>query len=86
MPTISRFFGISIAMYFDDHPRPHFHAAYGEHEAKVAIDTIEVLAGSLPQRQRRMVLAWAEIHQEELRANWERARARGILEPIPPLR
>ena len=47
MPTISRFFGILIQMYLDDHPPPHFHAIYGEFDAQIAIDTLEVLRGHL---------------------------------------
>jgi len=39
MPTISEFFGILIRMYWDDHPPPHFHALYGEHEAQYNIAT-----------------------------------------------
>ncbi|MCL4191547.1 MAG: DUF4160 domain-containing protein [Thermoguttaceae bacterium] len=49
MPTISSFLGIVIRMYFDEHPHPHFHAYYGEHNATVAIDTLEVLEARLPQ-------------------------------------
>ena len=45
MPTISKFFGIVIRMYFDDHGIPHFHAYYAEHAAKVAIDSLEVIEG-----------------------------------------
>ena len=50
MPTISRFFGIAIRMYFDDHGLPHFHAYYAEHRVKLAIETLEVLDGQLPRR------------------------------------
>jgi hypothetical protein len=50
MPTISRFFGIVIAMYFDDHAPPHFHAYYGEHSAAVRIEPAGVIAGELPPR------------------------------------
>jgi hypothetical protein len=74
VPTISRFFGISIAMYFDDHGPPHFHARHAEGSAKVRIDTLEVIDSSLERRQLRFVLAWAELHQDELIENWNRAR------------
>ncbi|MCT8342979.1 MULTISPECIES: DUF4160 domain-containing protein [Photorhabdus] len=50
MPTISEFFGILIRMYYDDHNPPHFHAYYGEHEAIISIETLEVMEGSLPKR------------------------------------
>jgi hypothetical protein len=50
MPEISRFFGIVIRMYLRDHEPAHFHAAYGEHEPLIAIDTLAVLRGWLPRR------------------------------------
>jgi hypothetical protein len=74
MPRISEFFGIVIAMYYNDHVPPHFHATYAEHEAQVAIESLELLHGSLPRRALAMVLEWAAVHREELRANWEAAR------------
>jgi hypothetical protein len=86
VPTISRFFGISIAMYFSDHGHPHFHARHAGGEAKVRIDTLEVMDSTLPRRQLRLALAWAEVHQEELAANWRRARAGETLREIEPLR
>jgi hypothetical protein len=66
VPTVSRFFGIVIAMFFDDHGYPHFHARHAAGEAKVRIDNLEVIDSALPRRQLRLVLAWAELHQEEL--------------------
>jgi hypothetical protein len=56
VPTISRFFGISIAMFFDDHGYPHFHARHAGKEAKVRIDNREVVESTLGRRQLR--LAW----------------------------
>jgi len=86
VPTISRFFGISIAMFFDDHGPPHFHARHADGSAKVRIDTLEVIDSNLGRRQLRFVLAWAELHQEELSENWKRARAGETLQAIEPLR
>lgn len=86
MPTISRFFGIVIAMYFDDHAPPHFHARAGEGEAKVRIHGLEPMDTSLGRKELRSVLAWAELHQHELLQNWNRARAGETLKPIEPLR
>ncbi|HEY5707811.1 MAG TPA: DUF4160 domain-containing protein [Solirubrobacterales bacterium] len=86
MPTISRFFGITIAMFFDDHGHPHFHAYHADGEAKVRIDNLEVINSSLRRRQLRFVLAWAELHQRELEKNWRRARASETLKEIEPLR
>ncbi len=72
MPTISMFYGIIIRLYFapGEHNPPHFHAYYGESKASVDIRTGEIIEGSLPPRQRRLVQAWAELHQEELMADW----------------
>lgn len=72
MPTISMFFGIIIRMYFapSEHQPPHFHVYYAEYKATVDIRTCEILAGDLPKKQKKLVLAWAELHQDELMANW----------------
>jgi Domain of unknown function (DUF4160) len=86
VPTISRFFGIVIARYFDDHGPAHFHARHAEGSATVRIDTLEVIESSLGRRQLRFVLAWAELHQDELFENWRRARVGETLQPIAPLR
>ena len=56
MPEVSRFFGIIIRRYFDDHPPPHFHAIYAEHEAQIGISPITLLNGSLPAGQSRWLL------------------------------
>ncbi len=74
MPEISRFFGIIIRMFVEaggPHHTPHFHAYYQDQVAIFGIDRIERLAGSLPRRQERLVLAWAELHQEGLLSNWQ---------------
>lgn len=73
MPTISMFYGIIIRMYYapDEHPPPHFHVYYAEHAAKVNIQTCEITDGRLPNKQAKLVLAWAELHKEELMANWK---------------
>jgi hypothetical protein len=86
VPTISRFFGITITMYFDDHGPPHFHARHADGEAKVRIDALEVIDSTLHRRHLRLVLAWAELHQYELAENWQRARAGETLNEIEPLR
>ncbi len=67
VPRISEFFGIAIYMYFNYHSPPHFHAEYGEFEALYAIDTIEVLRGSLPRRAHSMVVEWTTIHRLEIK-------------------
>ena len=85
MPEISRFLGIIIAMYYNDHSPPHFHAKYGEREMKVDIETGEVIEGSLLGRATRLVLEWWEIRQAELAEDWALAEARKPLNKIEPL-
>ena len=86
VPTISRFFGITIAMYFDDHGPAHFHARHADGAAKIRIDTLEVIDSTLGRRHLRFVLAWAELHQGELADNWRLARSGETLQEIEPLR
>ena len=71
MPTISRFYGILIQMYFGDHVPPHFHALYAEFEALINIQTFEVIRGELPPRAIALVLEWAQLHRNELRKDWD---------------
>ncbi len=85
MPEISRFLGIIIAMYYNDHNPPHFHAKYGEHEAVVAIETGEVVDGRLPPRVLGLVQEWREYNKSELTEDWELARERRALRKIKPL-
>jgi hypothetical protein len=85
MPEISRFFGIIIAMYYNDHQPPHFHAKYGEHRASFSISDLKILEGSLPRRAVSLVLEWAFEHRQELTANWQRAEQRESLSRIDPL-
>lgn len=88
MPRISSFYGIVIRMFHDEarhEGRPHFHAAYGGDEATFDIESLELIAGKLPRRARRMVLEWARARQGELRENWDLARAHKPPKPIDPL-
>jgi hypothetical protein len=85
MPEVSRFFGIIIRFYYSDHEPAHFHAAYGEHEALIEIDTLAVLRGELPRRALALVLEWAALHRVELRTSWETARQGAPPSPIAPL-
>ena len=70
MPEISRFLGIIISMYFDEHDPPHFHVRYNEHRAAVSIRELNIIAGSLPAKVRGLVQEWAEIHRDELLHIW----------------
>jgi hypothetical protein len=85
MPEVSRFFGISIRFYYNDHEPAHFHAVYGEHEALIAVDTLAVVRGELPRRALALVLEWAALHRGELQVNWQRARLGTPPSPIAPL-
>lgn len=85
MPEISRFFGIVIRMYFDDHQPPHFHAIYGEDEAQIGIDPIVELRGQLPRRAESMVIEWAALNQRQLMENWDRLRKDRSAQKIKPL-
>jgi hypothetical protein len=85
MPEICRFYGIVIKMYFADHAPPHFHAEYAEFEARVAIDNLAVLAGTLPPRAMGLVAEWATLHQRELQALWNRASRLEALDRLEPL-
>lgn len=85
MPEISRFFGIVVAMFYNEHQPPHFHIRYGDKKATVAIETLEVLEGSVPTRVLGLVLEWVSLHRDELTANWQLARAKQPLLPIAPL-
>lgn len=86
MPTISMFRGIKITMYWSDHMPPHFHASYGSAEILVSIKDLEVLEGTFPSKQLKMVLGWAAIRQDQLMDNWELAAQRQELFQIEPLR
>jgi hypothetical protein len=85
MPTISFFYGIAIRMYYRDHAPPHFHAVYGEHEAFIAIETGEVIAGHIPKTAARLVNEWALARRSELRENWARAQQSLPLERLAGL-
>ena len=86
MPTISMFRGIKITMYWKDHMPPHFHATYGGSEVLVSIRDLEVLDGSLPGKQLKMLLGWAAFHQEELMENWALAQDQQELFAISPMK
>lgn len=89
MPEISRFFGIVVRMFVEagaPHHRPHFHAYYQGSVGIFAVDDIEIIGGSLPSRQARLVIAWAEIHRVELLDNWNALQGGRLPAKIDPLR
>lgn len=86
MPRISAFYGIVIYMYWNekDHPVAHFHAYHAGRRASVSLSG-EVLAGRLEPRALQFVREWAKLRQDEILANWERARLNEPLHGIEPL-
>ena len=85
VPEISRFFGIVIKMYFDDHAPPHFHAIYGSRSCAIDLRTLTVLNGKLPRRAKALTLEWAAEHREELLEDWNLCTTGQTPKPIPPL-
>lgn len=89
MPSISAFYGIIIYMYFKDnrqHKLPHIHAKYQGDEVVVSIPDGEVLSGSINKSKMKLLLAWMEIHKDELIADWELAVSGELPYKIEPLR
>jgi hypothetical protein len=85
LPAISRFFGVVVAMYYQDHDPPHFHVRHAGREAAVEIATLRVLEGALPNRVLGLVLEWAWLHRDALLENWSLARIGLPLLSIDPL-
>lgn len=85
MPEISRFLGIVIYMYFNDHNPAHFHVQYNDYRAIIDIGKLALLSGHLPARVLGLVIEWAEMHQTELKANWDSLAATGKYSKITPL-
>ena len=71
MPEISRFLGIIIFMYFDEHDPPHLHVKYNEYRASMSLKEMNIIAGSLPAKVRGIVQEWMELHQKALLQMWE---------------
>ena len=86
MPEVSRFYGISITLYYNEHNPPHFHAKYGDYKAEIDIRTLQILNGQLPKRAKALVLEWADEHRVDLMQDWELARLQKELQHIEPLK
>jgi hypothetical protein len=82
MPEIARFYGIVIKVFFGDHPPPHFHAIYGEYNAMVDVESLEIMEGDLPSRAQKLVLEWAILYQQDLLQMWNTQEFR----KLPPLK
>lgn len=88
MPTLSMFFGIIIRMYFapKEHNPPHIHVYYQNYKSTVDIRNSEIIDGYLPVKQLRLVIAWIEIHKEELLADWDLCMKGELPFSIDPLK
>lgn len=89
MPCISMFYGLLIYMYFldnDQHHKPHIHVEYQDNKAVFSIESAEIIAGMLPNKQRKLVEAWIELHKDDLLADWKLAIAGEELFKIDPLK
>jgi hypothetical protein len=84
MPTISRFYGIVVFINYNDHSPPHFHARYQDQEVTIEIQN-GIVTGKMSRRALNMLFDWLDQHQDELLANWERAKERLPLLPVSPL-
>ena len=85
MPELSRFLGITIYMYFDDHNPPHFHVRYNDFRAIISIKELLLLEGELPPRVLGLVIEWAELYKDELLDNWNTISETGKWSKIKPL-
>lgn len=87
MPEVSRFYGIIIRMFFNDHLPPHFHANYSDYSAQINIISGEIMNGELPGRALRLVQDWTELHRNELLKNYiESQKEGGVISKIEPLK
>jgi len=85
MPEISRFLGILISMYFEDHNPSHFHVRYNNFRAVISINNLMLVEGKLPARVLGLVMEWAELHKKELLENWDMVQKTGKYFKIEPL-
>jgi len=86
MPEISRFFGMIVTMYYNDHAPPHFHVRYASDKALIAIRQPALIEGHLSARALGLIIEWATLHREELLQNWDRAQKLEVLNSIEPLK
>ena len=85
MPELSRFLGMVISIYIEDHNPPHFHVEYNEHEAVISINDLQVIKGNLPSRVLGLIMEWADLHRAELMDNWNSVKENGKFTKIAPL-
>jgi hypothetical protein len=85
MPEISRFYGIRITIYFDDHLPSHFHAEYGEFEAVFSIESGNMINGKLPSTAKKLIKRWYNLHKNKILITWEQIQNDKLFDKIPPL-
>ena len=85
MPEISRFYGIIIRMFYNEHNPPHFHAEYGEYRIVLNLND-EVVNGFMPKRALKLIFEWTELHKDELLKNWEKCQTEDTPNKIEPLK
>lgn len=85
MPLLSEFAGIKIYIYWNDHMPPHFHAEYNDAKILVDINSAAVLKGVFPANKLKLILAWTELHRDDLIDRWNKARDNQMPEKIKPL-
>ena len=85
MPEISRFYGIVIGMFYDEHRPPHFHVRYGDHEGVIRINDLLLTEGHLPPRTLGLVIEWAAKHRAALLRNWNAIETGRQMRKIAPL-
>jgi hypothetical protein len=85
MPEVSRFYGIVIQLFYGDHLPAHFHVTYSGQKAKIDIESLSLMEGSLPPRAMGLVVEWATIHHDELREAFRKAAALEQPQKIAPL-
>ncbi|MBU6339566.1 MAG: DUF4160 domain-containing protein [Rickettsiales bacterium] len=85
MPEISRFLGIIVKMYFQDHNPPHFHVTYEKYEASINMDNFTIIEGNLPPRIYSLIIEWAALHRDELLDNWIKTKNLQSPKKIKPL-
>ena len=85
MPEISRFYGIIVQMFYNEHVPPHFHATYGEFKVQISLKDLNVIEGKFPRKGLNLLLDWAELHKIELLELWELAKEEKPLFKIPPI-
>ena len=85
MPEISRFYGIVIYLFYNEHNPPHLHAEYQDYEAVIEIESGN-MEGNFPKRALNMINEWIGIHKDELLENWSLSGLRKPLNKIEPLK